>query len=369
MAGEEKVRITRGNHLRTAVQSLRLFTMVLAAAAATLSLHKTLTPTAAAEADIDPVMEEQTELEPLTFTAGTPASTTPSDVKPTDAILKWTATGTGTQEDTYDVRLAASNEVDIDTGELTTPVHSENGLTVPQYDATALALAEGAYYWQVRSCGLITCNDWSPVWSLIVDGTAPAEPTAAVTSDAYDQTVILAGSAEAGSTVHVTVGDLNCTTMTLEDGTWNCQFSDEFEFGDYAALIKTTDKAGNESTVLMLEFAVKELFVAPQITAEELPIALEIVPVDETPENKVFKQPVTSVIDVVNTGNTDELNQPKATVAPLSTDGGIVQSSENGWQVLGLPWFIWLGSMAGITGGWWAFGAPVPRRLGSLLSL
>jgi hypothetical protein len=99
-----------------------------------------------------------------------------------------------------------------------------------------------------------------------------------------------------------------------------------------------------------------------------LPPVLNIVPVDETPENKVFQQPETAAIDVVNT-SADKTDSHAALVKPLSTDGGIVQSSENGWQVFGLPWFMWVGSAAGIAGACWVFGVPFPRRLTSILSL
>jgi hypothetical protein len=106
---------------------------------------------------------------------------------------------------------------------------------------------------------------------------------------------------------------------------------------------------------------------------EALPPVLDTVPVDETPENKTVQQPTTAVIDTVNiAANTtpveaDDVAAP--VVKPLSTEGGIVQSSENGWQIFGLPWFLWAGSAAGITGAVWAFGVPIPRRLTSILSL
>lgn len=358
------MRIARGNRIRSTWQSIRLFSMVLAATAALLSLHKNLQYIAAAEPESDPALETQPELP--TFTPGTPSPLTPGDVKPSDATLKWTSTGVGTLEDTYDIRITQTPEVDEETGELLTPTAVADDLTAAQFDATTFG--EGMYYWQVRSCGVLSCNGWSSAWTLAIDATAPV-PTVEVTSSDYSRTVSLAGTAEASSRVDVTVGESTCTTTADNVGNWSCLFDEEFDYGEYTLSAVATDKVGNVSAATNLEFAVKELFVAPLITTEELPATLDIVPADETPENNVFKQPVTSVIDVVNTGSTEETEQIATGPAVLSTDGGIVQSSESGWQVLGLPWFIWLGSVAGITGGWWMFGAPVPRRLGTLLSL
>lgn len=351
--------------------------MILVAAAASLWLHKALVPTAAAEPGQQPAEEQAPAVEqppaPILLQTGEPQSTTPLETKPINTIFTWTPTGVGDIQDVYSIRVATDPTTDAVTGELKTGLASTaDNLTTASFDAHDLP--EGAYYWQVRSCSAaapLVCHDWSAVWSLRVDATAPAEPTAEFTSAPYSQTVSFAGTAEAMSTVTVVVGDKQCQTTVLEDGTWQCTFEGDFEYGDYTASIKSADKAGNESSVLALDFSVKELFVAPVITQQELPPVLDIVPVDETPENKVEQKPAVAVIDVVNIGaeTKEAVATPTTAIKPLSTEGGIVQSSENGWQILGLPWFLWAGSAAGLAGASWAFGVPVPRRLSSILSL
>lgn len=350
--------------------------MVVATAAASLGLHKSLVLSVAAEPEQVPAEEQTplTEQQPaqILLQTGEPQSTTAAETKPAETILRWTPTGVGDVQDTYDIRVATDPAVDPAKNELTTGIiKTADGLTSAEFDARDLA--EGIYYWQVRSCSAAipsACHDWSAVWTLQVDATVPGAPTVEFTSEPYSQTVSFAGTAEAAATVTAAVGDKTCAATVGEDGTWSCTFEGDFEYGDYTATVKTTDTAGNVSPDVLLDFSVKELFVAPVITQAELPPVLEIVPVDETPENKVEQKPVTSVIDVVNVGAaTDEnLDTPTVPIKPLSTEGGIIQSSENGWQILGLPWFLWAGSGAGIAGAFWAFGVPVPRRLTSILS-
>lgn len=351
--------------------------MILVTAAASVWLHKALISTAAAESEQQPA-EEQTPIveqppAPTLLQTGQPQSTTPLETKPVNTIFTWTPTGVGDVQDVYSIRVATDPTTDTVTGELTTGLVSKaDNLTTASFDAHDLP--EGAYYWQVRSCSSaapLVCHDWSVIWTLRVDSTVPTLPTAKFTSEPYSQTVSFAGTAEALSTVTVATGDQLCQATVLEDGTWECTFEGDFDYGDYTATIKATDKAGNDSPVVPLDFSVKELFVAPVITQQELPPVLDIVPVDETPENKVEQKPTVAVIDVVNKGTETEaaIATPTAVIKPLSTEGGIVQSSENGWQILGLPWFLWAGSAAGIAGASWAFGVPIPRRLSSILSL
>lgn len=351
--------------------------MVAVTATASLWLHKSLVATVAAEPDQMPAEEqaplaEQRPAQTLLQT-GEPQSTTAAETKPADTILRWTPTGVGDIQDTYDIRVATDPTVEPAKAELTTGVvKTADRLALAEFDARDLP--EGLYYWQVRSCSAAlpsACHDWSAVWTLRVDATVPAAPTVEFTSEPYSQTVSFAGTAEAATTVTVIVGDKTCIAIVGEDGTWSCTFEGDFEHGDYAATVRTSDTAGNASLDVSLDFSVKELFVAPVITQAELPPVLDIIPVDETPENKVEQKPVTAVIDVVNTGTTAEQDAltPAVAIQPLSTDGGIIQSSENGWQILGLPWFLWAGSGAGIAGAFWAFGVPVPRRLTAIFSL
>ena len=327
--------------------------------------------TASAEqTDIPPAEETQPAAEPqqLLLIDGDPQATSAQQLRRDNAILTWTPTGHDQDQDFYDIRVGTSSETDELTGELTAAPWFANGLPDAQYDMKAHPA--GTYYWQVRSCGeLGVCDSWSPVWTMNLDDTPPPIPTLERTTGEYDKVVAFTGTAEAGASVNLTVGDKACTAAVAQDGSWNCTFDGEFDYGDYSLTARASDAAGNASTEVIMEFSVIELFVAPQIAPEELPPVLDIVPADTTPENKVYRQPTVSVIDVVNTGTSQPDETAVAAPKVLSTDGGIVQSSENGWQVLGLPWFLWLGSLGGIAASWWAFGMPVPRRLGSVFSL
>jgi hypothetical protein len=143
------VRIVRGNHLRTVWHHVRLFVMIALTAAVSLSLHKTVVHTAAAEPEQKPVTEEQVtptvQLQPALLQADTPQSTTPIDTKPADTILRWTPTGTGDVQDAYNVRVAMDSTIDPLSHELTTNVQKNpNGLTAAELDATDLP--EGTYF-------------------------------------------------------------------------------------------------------------------------------------------------------------------------------------------------------------------------------
>jgi hypothetical protein len=286
-------------------------------------------------------------------------------LKPQGAKLTWTPTGNGQIQDTYEVILTRTAEIESAklSGESVVP--GDNLLVA---ELSIDGLPESQYYWQVRSCTVdLACNAWSQVYRLALDGTAPSVPIAAVTSGQYDKNVVITGIAEAKSTVFIAVEEHECTTQAGEDGVWTCAFDDEIEYGAYTAVVTASDKAGNQAST-ELELKVKELFVAPPIAPEELPPVLEVAPADTTPENKVYQQPI-SVIDTVNRGEVLVNDVDQAPASLLTTDGGIVQSSENGWQVFGMPWFVWLGGLGSMFAGWWAMGWPVPRRIGSVLSL
>ncbi len=298
----------------------------------------------------------------LQLATGTPTSTTASDIRLQEAKLTWTPTGMNDTQDSYDVVIAQSGEVN-DVGMLTAePALSGNNLLTAEFDVSTLN--EGVYYWQVTSCAIAeACNPWSQVWMVNIDGTAPAQPIAAVTSGMYDKKVVITGSAEVGSKLTVVVQDRLCEAVVMDDGMWTCAFEDEFDYGVYEATVTSTDRAGNQS-VLTLPFSVKELFVAPQITQEELPPVLEVVPIDETVESTVLRQP-TSSLDVNMGEELAATRERPALIVPLSTDGGLVQSSENGWQVLGMPWFLWAGLGGMLSAGWLVSSGRLTRAYGA----
>jgi len=321
--------------------------MVLLAAAASLNLYKTLTPVAGAESaeeppssELAPVAEPPAELQLID---GDPQATSMADLRRDNAMLSWTPTGTDQDQDTYDVRVSTTSDVDEISGELKAAEQKSDGLLVAHYDMTQQPA--GTYHWQVRACrGAMFCKQWSPVWTMTLDDVAPVSPTASVVSGKYDMKVRMMGAGEAGTKVAITVDDTNVDVTVADDGTWSYAYEKPFDYGRYEASVTSVDAAGNVSEPTTLPFSVNELFVASQIVAEELPVTLDIVPVDETPENKVFKLDTPSVIDVMNSAKKfDDTPVSATTVSPLSTDGGIVRPSESGWQVFGLPWFMWAG--------------------------
>ncbi len=350
------MRITRGNHLTAVWQHMKVLIMLLLAATASLGLYRALSPVVAAEQDETAVMDSS-ELQPapeppqLQLIDGEPQPTSMQQLRRDNATLTWTPTGTGQDQDTYDVRVGTSGETDPVTKELKTAPWFASGLSDARFDMTPHPA--GTYYWQVKSCDqLLLCGEWSEVWTMTIDDVVPLNPTAEVTSDMYDTTLSLAGTGEAGTTIVIAVGTITVEAVVAADGTWTATFDQPFDFGTYEAVVKSVDVALNESPVTLLSFGVKELFVAPQITVDELPVALAIVPVDETHENLVFKQPTTSVIDVANTGDEREDNEAAAISMPLSTEGGIVQSSQDGWRLLGVPWFLWAGIGGMLSASW-----------------
>lgn len=327
-----------------------------------------LTDDEATPAANDPSAElVEPEEEKLQLATGTPQPTSSSILKQGEARLTWTPTGLNDIQDTYDVAVTTIPEEE--TAEPPLQVSEAEGLTSAEFDVSSLA--EGAYQWQVRSCGGTgVCSTWSQYTRFTLDGTPPAQPAAAVTSGQYDMVVRLQGTAEPQSNVTVTVSERSCSTKVDETGLWSCEFQKSFVYGQYTANVTATDIAGNKSQARKVAFAVKELFVSEPITAQELPETIEIVPVTTKPENQVLRQPVAAV-DIVEReiAETKEAQDTTPVVAAITTDGGIVKASESGWQFMGLPWFLWLAGAGSAFAGWRVFGSPLPRGIGSIFSL
>jgi hypothetical protein len=335
---------------------------IRALAAMLLTLSAVLAPLAAAPAtyaegpDADIPASEESDQQKLELANGNPTATSAADVKLEGATISWTPTGIGDIQDTYELVVARQNRAEGSNTLTQEIVMSQVGLTEAKQDVAALG--EGTFYWQVRSCVVnAACKEWSEAYAVNIDGAAPDAPIATVSSGQYDRTVSLSGTAEANGKVTAQVGEATCRAAVDTTGAWNCTLPGEMEFGDYEALVTAFDDVGNASQAFTLAFSVKELFVAPPIKAEELPAVLEVVPVSTVAENKVFKQPI-SVIDSVNMGQ--DISEPAgsvlgAAVHPLSTEGGIVQPSESGWQVFGMPWFMWAGVGGILSAGWFVY--------------
>ena len=370
------MRTARGNHLKAVTYSADRIVSVLLLVLiviSSISFQFALAARASALPVDVPVPEspdsspDSTEPapEPVVLRDDTPQATSAAELMPAAAFLTWTPTGTGETEDLYDIKISASDAVN-DAGELSgESAVQASGLTTARFDATTLA--EGTYYWQVKACPTVgICRDWSVAWKVTIDGTAPEVPQGLATSDMYESTVTFAGLATPGVNVTVTADEQSCEALSDDTGDWACALPESVGYGSYDASITARDAAGNVSVPFVVPFVVKELFVAAPIAEEELPETLKIVPVDETPVSAAVSQPVYSV-DTVNMATptivTEVAADPPRALQPLSTDGGIVQSSEAGWYVLGMPWFVWAGSVGGLASAWWVFGWPTPRRL------
>lgn len=377
----------RKNHLRGGNQHIRLLTILVFVLAFVLSPLAVLTTSVKAESlglpklatgkqalnlpseqPADTLTDDNPAPAATEFTPGTPVATNASEMKQAGAKLTWSATGTATIQDTYDVVVTQTSDVDQASGRLSgepaLPIDQTSHLAIAELDVSSLP--DGMYYWQVSSCVDETpCTVWSEPVTVVIDALPPATPIAAVTSGKYDQHVVMTGTTDAATSVSVAVGDTTCKTTSDANGAWTCAFEVPFEYGTYDATITASDKVGNESPVLAFTFNVQELFVAPQITVAELPSTLEIVPVNDNPENTVFQQPLSvGDTDSANTIETEESILP-IDVKALSTDGGVIQSSEDGWQVLGMPWYIWAG-LGGMLSAGWAASSGRLMRLGSL---
>jgi gliding motility-associated-like protein len=139
------------------------------------------------------------------------------------------------------------------------------------------ALADGTY--TVSATATDVAGNTSPVGTgtLVVDTTAPAAPvvTSQVTSDT---TPTVSGTAEAGSTVAVTINGVTYTTAADTNGNWSVTVPnvDELADGTYTVSARATDAAGNTSpvgtgTLVVDTTAPSAPVVASQTTSDTTP--------------------------------------------------------------------------------------------------
>ena len=135
-----------------------------------------------------------------------------------------------------------------------------SGAGVWSFDYTGTTLAAGSYAFKARATDLAgnTSGD-SPVFTVVVDTSAPAVPAVtAITTDTgasgsdgvtSDATLILSGTAEAGSTVTVYKDGASVGTTTASGaGVWSFDYTGTtLAAGSYAFKARATDLAGNTS--------------------------------------------------------------------------------------------------------------------------
>lgn len=281
----------------------------------------------------------------------TPSSA--SEMQSEDAVLTWKYESTPAV--TFDIRVSKTDLRD-DTGQLTNAAQQQDGLSELRY--VLGSVEETTYYWQVRPCENGICADWSTVWQVTIDNTAPTELTVRLDSEPTETTVRLAGSTEPYAEVSIRIDDTTCRTLADSEGAWNCEFDDQFTYGSYSAVATATDAAGNTSTLTELAFTLHEQFIAEQITEELLPETLEIGVIEQTLDKDVVTREVPERMSVHTVK--DSLEAKPQQQASSSVD--ILETSEEGWKVLGVPWFYWLGGAGGMMGGWWTAAAALGAR-------
>ena len=135
-----------------------------------------------------------------------------------------------------------------------------SGAGVWSFDYTATTLAAGSYAFKARATDLAgNISGDSPVFTVVVDTSAPGGPALmAITTDTgssgidgvtSDPTLILSGTAEAGSTVTVYKDGASIGTTTASGaGVWSFDYTGTtLSAGSYAFKAQATDLAGNIS--------------------------------------------------------------------------------------------------------------------------
>ncbi len=103
----------------------------------------------------------------------------------------------------------------------------------------------------------------------VLDVTAPAAPSGSLKHDAANDSgtsssdnytavkqPVLSGTAEAGSTVDVTIDGHTYSTTAAGDGSWSITVTNPLADGSYTPSIKSTDAAGNSTTANGIAFTV-----------------------------------------------------------------------------------------------------------------
>lgn len=147
---------------------------------------------------------------------------------------------------TPDVTFAFSSTIAGSTFECATDGGAFVACTSPQ---AFTGLAEGTYRFQVRAISPSSAVDPSPVdVTYTVDLTAPDAPTLeAPTGEVSSTTPAFEGTSEPFATVSIVVdGDVIGTTVADGTGAFSFTPSAPLALGDYSAVARATDRAGNE---------------------------------------------------------------------------------------------------------------------------
>ena len=110
---------------------------------------------------------------------------------------------------------------------------------------------------------------------MVVDTVAPTTPTVTIPTQDMVLTVaapVFTGTAEAGSTVKVTIGSATYSATTSTAGTYSVPVTQSLTNGNYTASVTATDAAGNISSALSRAFSIN--VTAPDTTAPTKPLNL-----------------------------------------------------------------------------------------------
>jgi len=162
----------------------------------------------------------------------------------------------------YELEYARDSE--FITGKVT-----KSGLSVNSYTLLeSEALADGTWFWHARSVDEAgTPDNWSATWSLIIDATPPNAPVVdQLPEQTAIQTLLVSGTAEAGSVVKVYINE-NLVDETTADADNNFQIIVTLAEGPNAITLVAIDNVGNVSqasqvqTVTYVEYLRAEVSV------------------------------------------------------------------------------------------------------------
>ncbi len=150
---------------------------------------------------------------------------------------------------------------------------ADTGVTNGSVDGvvTAKDLKDGSYHWQARFISGDTAGNWvsygsneESVADFVIDSTAPTSAKlssvggktvsgSATTISTTNNQPTLSGTAEAGSTVAVSISpdSLSGTATAAEDGSWSLSLNQQLSNGEHTVTITTTDTAGNSQTATL----------------------------------------------------------------------------------------------------------------------
>lgn len=200
--------------------------------------------------------------------------------------------------------------------------------------------------------GFLIDGSVQPVVTYSTDTVAPAAPTAAVTSASTDTTPAFAGTAEANSTVSVTINGVTYLTLADAVGNWSLEATTPLAPGSYTATVTATDNDHNTSDPTVLPFTVTS---QPAVVSTTNGTISPIARTTSTPNfaSVFFSTPATESTQ----SNDDEDSEATlgAQTKKQTAKTSAVEATDSGWNIFGLAWYWWILILAALAGLVWFF--------------